>query len=61
MTQGQLVNNFALEWPVYFILYSIIGAILTLEVATFFLYHYIANRRRPRPKVKFVAYLKSKF
>ncbi|CAD8125159.1 unnamed protein product [Paramecium sonneborni] len=58
MTQGQLVNNFALEWPVYFILYMIIGAILTMEGAIFLFYHYITNRNRPRPKINLLIYVR---
>ncbi|CAD8119952.1 unnamed protein product [Paramecium sonneborni] len=58
MTQGQLVNNFALEWPVYFILYMIIGAILTMEMAIYLFYHYITNRNRPRPKINLLIYVR---
>ena len=35
----------------------IIGTVLVIEVALFLLYHYILNRKRPRPSIKFLDYL----
>lgn len=61
MNQGQLVIAFALEWPVYFILYLGVGLLSIVELIFFSLYHYIFNRKRPRPSFKFLAYIKAIF
>jgi hypothetical protein len=44
MDQGGLVKAFALEWPVYFIIFLGIGFLSFMEIVVFLFYHYILNR-----------------
>lgn len=44
MNHGELVIAFALAWPVYFILYVLVGLFSVMELIIFYIYHYIANR-----------------
>ena len=45
MTQGELVVAFALQWPVYLVLYIVIGCCSCFEILVFTYYHYLANRK----------------
>ena len=57
LNQGQLVVAFALDYGVYLILYFLIGSFAVFTVFTFTTYHYLANRRRPRPEYLWMDYI----
>ena len=44
LTQSQLTVAFAFDWPVYMILYLIVGFIFLLEALVIFFYHYTFTR-----------------
>ena len=44
MNHSELVNEFALSWDIYFILYLFIGLFSVAEVVVFYFYHYLVYR-----------------
>ncbi|KRX10917.1 hypothetical protein PPERSA_12041 [Pseudocohnilembus persalinus] len=58
MTHSELVIAFALKLPVYFILFVSTAAFSIMEAVIFFMYHWVVNRIRPKPKFLFWIYIK---
>jgi len=58
MTHSELTVAFSMDLPVYLILYTGVGIVGVLELTIFCTYHTIFNRKRPRPKLRFYAYIK---
>jgi len=46
MKQNELIVNFALDWPIYLILYSVIGLLQVLQTAAMVIYHRLAYKSR---------------
>ena len=44
MNHGELVIAFSLAWPVYLVLYVLVGLFSIIELIIFFIYHHLANR-----------------
>lgn len=57
MNQSDLVISFALEWPVYFVLYLVLSACAIFEVFTFTIYHYFTNRKPNKPPLEYFKYI----
>ena len=55
MNHGELVIAFSLDWPVYFILYLVVGLFSIVELIIFYIYHFIANKDF-RPSFAFFSY-----